>query len=106
MTGRAGGKDQPPVVPRGFEKRQEVDPAWPPVQVALRGGSGRRPARSGRRGRGALVPAGRSPGRDVTSLARRQRQGFSPDRGAGAWLVAGAGGRREATRPRGARAVE
>jgi hypothetical protein len=30
---RPGGKGQGPVVPRGFEKRQEVDPAWPPVQV-------------------------------------------------------------------------
>jgi hypothetical protein len=33
-TGRPGGKGQRPVVPReGFKKRQEVDPAWPPVRV-------------------------------------------------------------------------
>jgi hypothetical protein len=36
-AGRPGGKGQSPVVPRGFEKRQEVDPVWPPVQVPLRG---------------------------------------------------------------------
>jgi hypothetical protein len=36
-AGRPGGKGQSRVVPRGFEKRQEVDPAWPPVQVPLCG---------------------------------------------------------------------
>jgi hypothetical protein len=33
-AGRPGGKGQSPVVPRGFEKSQEVDPAWPPVQFS------------------------------------------------------------------------
>ena len=36
-AGRPGGKGQSPVVPRGYEKRQEVDPAWLPVQLPLRG---------------------------------------------------------------------
>jgi hypothetical protein len=39
MAGRPDGKGQSPVVPRGFEKRQEVDPAWPPVPSPLRGRS-------------------------------------------------------------------
>jgi hypothetical protein len=30
-AGRLGGKGQRPVVPQGFKKRQEVDPAWPPA---------------------------------------------------------------------------
>src|ERR1700733_6991999 len=36
LTGRPGGKGQSPVVPRGFEKRQEVDPAWLPAHLASR----------------------------------------------------------------------
>src|ERR1700733_1215070 len=32
-AGRPGSRGQSPVVPRGFEKLQEVDPAWPPVNV-------------------------------------------------------------------------
>ena len=30
-TGRPGGKGQRPVAREGYKKRQEVDPAWPPV---------------------------------------------------------------------------
>ena len=40
MAGRPGGKGQSPVAPQGFEKRQEVDPAWPPAPSPLRGVSG------------------------------------------------------------------